>query len=218
MTAGAPVPDNIATGPANHGDANLPLIYMVRHGRADALRDRDPELTAEGLAQAEAVGRELHGRIGAPLRILTSPLRRCRQTAEPLARLWGATPAVEPRVVEIPTPQAGHVVRDEWLRFALGAQWPEVAQRGESLVPGFAGLLAAWREGVLRVLQEQPGDTVIFTHFVPINAAYAHALGLQKVTSFQPDNVSVTVFETSAADAPGLRLLERGRELLTPVI
>jgi broad specificity phosphatase PhoE len=190
---------------------------MVRHGRADALMERDPELTAEGLAQADAVGRELHGRIGRPLPVLSSPLRRCRQTAEPLARLWGATPLVEPRVVEIPTPKGEHVIRDEWLRFALPASWAEVAAHGATLQPGFAEEVAGWRQGLLRTLLEQAGDTVIFTHFVPINAVYAHANGLDRVTCFQPDNVSVTVFETTPGSS-SLRLVERGRELLTPVL
>lgn len=215
MTAAPRWPTMAALDCTNHGAANLPLIYMVRHGRADALRDRNPELDALGREQAEAVGRLLHGRIAAPLPILTSPLVRCRQTAEPLARLWGAAPAVEDRVVEIPTPQAEGVVRDEWLRFALAATWADVARHGETLQAGFAVRLEQWRRGMLGTLLERTQDTVIFTHFVPINAVYAHALGLERVTSFQPDNTSVTVFETGAA---GVRLLERGRELQTPVI
>lgn len=65
----------------------------MRHGeaqdRAPSGRDEDRELTAEGLARAEAVARglaALEPSIGA---ILTSPFRRAQQTADAAARALG---------------------------------------------------------------------------------------------------------------------------------
>src|SRR3989338_8555405 len=77
-------------------------LYLVRHGRAAAsfAEARDPVLAPEGRAQAEV----LAGRLAplGPLPIVTSPLRRTRETAAPLARRWGRAARVEPAVAEIP--------------------------------------------------------------------------------------------------------------------
>lgn len=194
----------------------MPLIYLVRHGHADSKRERNPELDELGRTQAEEVARLLHARVEAPLPILSSPLARCRQTAAPLERLWGMEAQVEPRVVEVLTPQAEGVVREDWMRFVLASTWSEAAQGGEKLQPGFAAALASWRRSVLATLLERTEDTVIFTHFIPINSVLAHALGLERVLCFQPDNTSVTVVETLGV--AGVRLVERGREMVTPVL
>ncbi|MDP9464079.1 MAG: histidine phosphatase family protein, partial [Actinomycetota bacterium] len=63
-------------------------LYLVRHGRAAAgwNTDPDPRLDALGLDQATSVARRL-APLG-PLPILSSPLLRCRQTAAPLAEIW----------------------------------------------------------------------------------------------------------------------------------
>ncbi|MBV8062874.1 MAG: histidine phosphatase family protein, partial [Nevskia sp.] len=86
----------------------MPLIYLVRHGRvSDTPQDpRDPELDAAGHAQAEAVAQDLLRRLPQPLPILCSPLRRCRETAAPLATAWNIAPDIEPRVIEVPSPHS----------------------------------------------------------------------------------------------------------------
>jgi probable phosphoglycerate mutase len=65
-------------------------LTLVRHGRPgedDAERPHDPRLHADGWRQAEAVA-ALLAREGVT-RIVSSPLQRARQTAEPLARRLG---------------------------------------------------------------------------------------------------------------------------------
>lgn len=188
----------------------MPLIYLVRHGRvADPPADpHDPELGAQGLAQAEAVAQELHARLKAPLPILTSPMLRCRQTAAPLARLWGVSPVVEPRLIEVPTPPGAKQNRAEWLGRLLASSWP--AMLGDE-----PALLDHWRREVRAAILDCHCDTLAFTHFVPINVIAGLALGQDRVSCFRPDNASVTVVETSAS---GIRLMERGREVGTQVL
>jgi len=64
------------------------VLYVVRHGRAEepraGLRDEDRALTERGRREVRAT----LGRAGAaPARILTSPLRRARETAEIAAEM-----------------------------------------------------------------------------------------------------------------------------------
>ena len=66
----------------------MPRLILVRHGRAAAGwgADLDPGLDELGRTQAENVAKVLAPQ--GPLPIVTSPLRRCQETAAPLAALW----------------------------------------------------------------------------------------------------------------------------------
>src|SRR5690348_7452169 len=116
-------------------------LYLVRHGRAAAGFDvADPGLDDLGREQAAAVAKKLEG-LG-PLSVLTSPLRRTRETASPLARAWKREPLVENAVAEIPTPAGlGVETRVPWLRKFMMGTWREADAP-----------LAAWRERVLSTL------------------------------------------------------------------
>ncbi|HEX3808918.1 MAG TPA: histidine phosphatase family protein [Rhizomicrobium sp.] len=173
-------------------------IFMVRHGKAAAGfgEDADPGLDDVGRAQAQAVGERLSR--NTPMRILSSPLKRARETAMPLAALWKREPVIEEAVGEIPSNDLSLAERATWLRGFMSGSW-----RAASFE------LAQWREGVIAALLAQKEDAVIFSHYVAINAAAGAALGDDRVIVFSPDNCSVTVFET---DGTTLRLIEKGAE------
>ena len=187
----------------------MPLIYMIRHGEAAAGwdADADPGLSDMGRAQSEAVAREIETRVGRRLPILSSPLRRCRETSEPLAASWAATPAIEPRVAEIPSPIENVAERGPWLRRLMAGTW-EAAALPENTANGKLDLLA-WRRAVVDALTERTEDTVIFSHFIAINVAAGWATGDNRLVAFRPDNCSVTIFETSGT---AMKLIEQGRE------
>ena len=195
----------------------MPFIYLTRHGRVtDMPQDaRDPELDATGHAQAEAAAQELCRRLSAPLPILSSPLRRCRETAAPLASAWEVLPLVEPRVIEVPSPRNEALSRDAWLNRALASSWDEAAQFGEQYERGFVHIFEDWRRGVVQAVLDQAADTVIFSHFIPINVLISAATGAQKVMSFRPANGSITVFETGGG---AIRLVELGKEVVSRVV
>ena len=66
----------------------MALLYLVRHGRATGGWDvdTDPGLDALGRRQADGLVERL-GPLG-PLPVVSSPLRRCQETAAPLAVHW----------------------------------------------------------------------------------------------------------------------------------
>lgn len=189
----------------------MPRVYMIRHGRpksgwGDESADPDPGLDEVGREQAEAACAALLALPEPPTLILTSPLRRCRETAEPLARALGLEPIVEHRVAEIPTPaNIPAADRPEWLRSAFMGEWASI--------PGDIDYLA-WRDAVAEAVAAHPGAAV-FSHFVAINAAASAALGRPAVMVFRPDNASITGFET---DGRRLTLVQQGREAETRVL
>jgi broad specificity phosphatase PhoE len=187
----------------------MATLYMIRHGEAAAGwdSDMDPGLSEKGRAQSEAVAREIEARAGRTLPLITSPLRRCRETSEPLSRLWSATPRVEPRIGEIPSPSHDLKERTAWLHAFMAGSWTGVAPQ--------AGIdFQAWRKGVVDALNEIREDTVIFSHFIALNVAAGHVTGDERVVGFRPDNCSVTVFKTGPN---GLISVEQGKEAETKV-
>lgn len=182
----------------------MPRLYLVRHGRAAAgfAEHADPGLDELGRSQADAVAGELAS-LG-PLALLSSPLKRARETAEPLARRWQLPVPIERAVAEIPSPAGLDLAaRATWLRSFMEGSW-----RDASLG------LAQWREELITALMAVPHDTVIFSHFIAINVAAGAAERDDRVILFRPDNCSVTILDV---DAGGLRLVERGREAETKV-
>ena len=173
-------------------------LYLVRHGRAEAGfgESHDPSLNDLGRGQADAVAQELAPR--GPLPILTSPLRRTRETAAPLAKHWRIEPVVEEAVAEIPSPTDNLQERVAWLREFIAGSWRNAPPP-----------LAQWRENVIAALLRVREDTVIFSHYIAINVALGAATGDDRVVIFSPDNCSVTVFENEGG---ALRLIEKGRE------
>jgi len=174
-------------------------IYLVRHGRAAAGwdTDLDPGLDALGRQQAAQVATSL-APLG-PLAVVSSPLARCRQTAAALAASWGAEVRIEPRVAEIPSP-AGVAMsaRVEWLRTAMAGAWADLGPR-----------YVSFRDSVVAAVSELPVDTVVFSHFVAINAVIGAALGDDRLVIRRLDNCSVTVVDTGDG---ALTLVEGGQE------
>ena len=165
-------------------------LHLVRHGHAAAGWDghSDPGLDDVGRAQAAATAERL-APLG-PMPVVVSPMRRCRETAEPLLVAWGVEPIVDARVGEIPSPTDDLVARSAWLRDAMAGTWEALGERWHR-----------WRTGVLAALLEIPDDAVVVSHFVAINVAIGLALGDERLVVRMPGNASVTVI-----DADGERL------------
>ncbi len=200
----------------------MSVIHMVRHGQASFGQDNYDLLSPLGVRQAEL----LAGRLSATgpdfNTMVSGNMVRHRQTAEPLARISGAEPKVNPRFDEF---DAMPVWNSEIGR--LVAEDPEAASdlaaiptdprafdrvfgkvmlrwvRGE-VDPSVAG---KWREFKDRVragvseLMETHGrkkDLVVFTSAGPIAATVQMALGLSDEKTmelaFQILNASVTRF------------------------
>lgn len=181
----------------------MPRIHLIRHGQAAAGfgDEPDPGLNDVGREQAATMAAHMAG--NGPLALISSPLQRACETAKPLAHSWGTTPAIEPRVTEIPSPTENLDERAAWLRGVMDKRWDEL---GDSL--------ADWRQGILDALDALTEDTVIVTHFMVINIAIGAALNDPRLVIYWPDNCSIWEIETSAA---GLRLVAEGKQLETKI-
>ncbi|GIU83712.1 MAG: phosphoglycerate mutase [Acidimicrobiales bacterium] len=154
------------------------MLVLVRHGRTSAnaaglllgSRGDDPPLDEIGLEQARRLGRSL----GSAGLVVSSPLRRARETAA----MIGAGFVVDDRWREIDYGEMeGTPLRDVpaevWRRWRVDPGWAPPG--GESLRSVYERVSAACEELVERCRSE---DVVVVTHVSPLKAAVAWALGV----------------------------------------
>ncbi|MDP6343084.1 MAG: histidine phosphatase family protein [Alphaproteobacteria bacterium] len=178
-------------------------LYLVRHGKAAASWQDDPDPSLNGLGHEQAAAMaDAMAPLG-PLAMVTSPLRRTRETAAALESRWRVTAEVEPAVREIPSPGNELSDRSAWLQHVMTGSWADADD-----------WLRPWRQGMIDRLMAIEVDTVVVSHFVAINVAVGHAENDDRVTVFRPDNCSITVLDN---DNGGLRLVEQGAEAETLV-
>ena len=190
----------------------MPKLYFIRHAKPAASwgEDPDPGLDATGADQARAAAEVMTQR-AASLPILTSPMRRCRETSQPLEAAWSSAAVLFPAVAEIPSPPLSLAERHQWLTGAMAGTWRGLQDTAPPNSPDFL----TWRADMLAAVLRIPEDAVIFSHFIAINAIVGAALGKDDVVCFRPDHASITVVAT---DGIRISLVERGREAVTSVL
>lgn len=185
----------------------MPTLYIVRHGRAAAGWDTavDPPLDEVGRDQARATATVLAHKMKTDsvptLDVVSSPLRRCRETAEAFEREVKMTARVEPRIAEIPSPDGIEMAdRVTWLRRVTQGTWRDLAEKEGVAYAEFHAHLVGWARSLSR-------DTVAFSHFVAINALIGAALGDDRLVIRSLDNASITVLQV---DEHGVMTLVEG--------
>ncbi len=186
-------------------------LFLIRHGKPAATwgdQDLDPGLDAQGRAQAEAARDYLMSLPEAerPRRVVSSPLKRCQETAQPTALALGVQVEIDPGVGEIPTPSGLSAEdRPAWLREVFAGRWADA--KGDLDYD-------QWRRDVAAALVARSG-TAVFSHYVAINAVMSLLADDERVLVFRPDHASVSVLES---DGKALTLIERGPEASTGVL
>ncbi len=159
------------------------MLVIVRHGRTDANasglllgRRLDPPLDDLGRQQAAALTAVLE-----PDRVISSPLRRTRETAEAL----GLPVETDERWIELDYGELdGTRLRD------VPAEVWNVWRADPSWAPPDGESLTALGERVREACEELAAeaavqDVVVVTHVSPVKAALAWALGVGDQVSFR---------------------------------
>lgn len=190
----------------------MPRLYLVRHAKPAAAwgEDPDPGLDPAGIEQARATAESLAGSLSR-LPLYTSPLRRCRETAEPLAQIWFCNAEPMPTVAEIPSPPIDLAARHDWLIASMRGTWQQLHENA----PAGSIDYLQWRRTLIDALLGMQHDCVICTHFIAINVAVGAAQQRDEVVCVRPDYASVTVIGN---DNGKLRVLELGRQADTLVL
>ena len=134
------------------------------------------------------------------MQIFSSPLLRCQQTAEPFAELRTTPVRVCAEVAEIPSPNGVEMSgRVDWLRVAMQGTWADLG-----------GEYVEYRDSVMKFVQSLETSTVVFSHFIAINAAIGSLTGDDRLVIRSLDNCSVTLLDRDSAG--NLRIAQTGHE------
>ena len=180
-------------------------VYLIRHGQAAAgwAENPDPPLSDAGREQARAVAAQFTGM--SPLPIFSSPLRRARETAQPLADAWEEPVRIESAFAEIPAPaELSLQQRLGWLLGIREQSWSDADDA-----------LWRWRDGILARLAAFDSACLIFTHFMVMNLVAGVASGDDRLVHYQPDNGSVLSLTVMGSR---IRVHELGRQAATRVL
>lgn len=177
-------------------------IFLIRHGEAEAAwgEATDPGLSPKGRQQARQVRDELESY--RTLNLISSPLLRAVETAQPLATIQRSQVEIDESFREIPSP-LGVDDRQAWLSDFMRQQWS-----------GQSPELIAWRDTAWRSLFELDQHTAIFTHFMIINAICGRLTESVETVCCVPDNGSIMKLQL---DGNALKLAEVGRQQQTRV-
>lgn len=169
-------------------------LLLVRHAlphRTEAGEGSDPELSEQGWEQARRLPDALDR---FPLaRLISSPQRRARQTAEPVAEARGLSIDIDDRLAEydrglshyVPIEQVRTERPEEWARMADG-RLPSTVDEGE-----FRGRVGAALADIVAAADHD--ETVaVFSHGGVINVILHELLGTKRLLSFPVDYVSIT--------------------------
>jgi len=195
-------------------------LLLMRHGETEHTAQKrfsgsdgaDPPLTSEGERQAHATAERLvrAGTTGAIDAIVSSPMRRARQSADIVAAALGQ------EVREVPEVRECAFGEWEGLTFAEVQQgWPELlsswladptvaAPGGES----FEAVRRRVRVARDKLLARHPHRTVlVVTHVTPVKLLVAEALGapLSAVYRMELSPASITEVEWYAGGATSMR-------------
>lgn len=183
-------------------------LLFIRHAKPFHLVDAsgaDPELTDEGHVQAKRMAQAVaSGRYGRVDAIVSSPMRRARQTADALADSTGMAVSVNDDLAELDRgwPEYGVTLDlydrrrdliDDLNLGRLGANTFDPAQFRERVVAGIEAEVAD---------ADTDASVAVVCHGGVINAYLTHLLGLPQLVFVQPNYTSVT---RVLAEADGYR-------------
>jgi broad specificity phosphatase PhoE len=184
----------------------MSLVVLVRHGQTEwnmveRFRGRfDIPLNETGLMQAEATAERIASSCK-PETILTSPLSRARQTADPIARKTGLTPRAQQGLIDIDYGEWQGLTPEE-----VRARWPKECRSwyedpGAARIPG-GETLAEVQERALKTALEACGEgtseaIVMVSHTVVNRLILLGVLGapLDRFWLLRQDPCAINVLE-----------------------
>ncbi len=178
-------------------------LIIVRHGRPERVvgldEDADPGLTDVGHRQACAVAKFLMGEHID--HIVTSPMQRARQTAQPLVDETGINAEVIDGLAEIDQGSTSYIPL-EVLKAEGGAAWQAIVDNpatihGETNIEDFADIVTAVFE---RIIADHAGETVVaFCHAMVTMQFLRRILRYPDVHALRIDYASITRIQAATS-------------------
>lgn len=162
-------------------------IYLIRHGEAAQAWDKapNPKLSGIGQMQAQKLADDYIPLLNArDFQLVTSPLQRAQETAIPFKEALNIAPIINPNFAEVPSPGIALADRRNWLKGLFNKKITELEQPQ-----------VKWRNNIISGIQSLEKNTLLFSHFMTINAVVGWIRGNEKLVSYYPNYCSITKIE-----------------------
>ena len=158
-------------------------LLLIRHGEAsESWGDHpDPVLSKNGEAQANSLIFKNELESLEDFQFISSPKSRAKLTAQPLVDKFQKHLNINSIYSEIPSSDIDKSDKKNWLR--------DIMQLDMDYLPEE---VLKWKNNLVDDCLNLSRDTIIFTHFMVINALVSSMLKHSKIMYFYPDYVSIT--------------------------
>ncbi len=196
-------------------------LIIIRHGLPKRIEmedgsPADPGLSETGTEQAWRLARWMRAeKLDA---IYSSPLKRAKETAQPMADIMGIEIAIEPGVAEFDKESSMYVPMEE-LRAKDYKRWLELMEGGFSAHFDIDTFQKTALECLARIIQENKGKRVaVVCHGGIINVWAAHILGIENALFFQPQYTSINRFLISSSGTQSVSCLNEAAHLRDDIV
>jgi 2,3-bisphosphoglycerate-dependent phosphoglycerate mutase len=195
-------------------------LIIIRHGLPLRIEKTDgsaadPELSPEGIIQAGKMALWLKNeKLDA---IYCSPMKRARQTAEPLAEIKQLDTVIEEGIAEIDQHSSAYIPIEE-IKAKHPEQWQEIIKKGNDTFFNEIQDLGHFRATVVKSLENivanNSGKRVAAVcHGGVINIWAAHILEMEKSLFFNPQYTSLNRFMASSSGVHSIVSLNESAHL-----
>tara|TARA_X000000368_G_C23024472_1_gene709520 strand:+ start:24 stop:587 length:564 start_codon:yes stop_codon:yes gene_type:complete len=161
--------------------SEIKLIF-VRHGEAESAygEHNDPALSIKGISQSKNLLKNSKLQNLEKFTFISSPKLRAFKTAEPLAKKFNKKILVDDNFIEIPAEDIPLNKKPSWLK--------GIVETKKTSLPESIEL---WRSSILQRTRDIQNDSIIFTHFMVMNALMSELIQAEKLLCFYPDYTSI---------------------------
>lgn len=158
-------------------------LLLVRHGEAAENwgTHPDPGLSDRGIQQSTSLLDNNMVKTLDSFTFVSSPKLRARMTAEPLIKKFNKKLIIDDTYSEIPSTNIENSKKKAWLKDIMNSDIKDL--------PKFVEI---WRNKIINHTVSIHQDTIIFTHFMVVNALLSSLLNKKQIMCFYPDYVSIS--------------------------
>ncbi len=158
-------------------------LLLVRHGEAAESwgNHPDPGLSKLGIKQSSSLINNAMLKSLDSYNFVSSPKSRAKMTAEPLIKKFNKELIINNAFSEIPSDDINNSQKRAWLTEVMNI---EIRDLPDSVLN--------WRDSIIENSLNVSYNTIVFTHFMVINALVGSLLKKNALMFFYPNYVSIT--------------------------
>ena len=161
-------------------------IILIRHGEAENKwgEHPDPGLSLKGISESYDLLQHKELQSLEDYFFISSPKLRAIETAKPLAKKFNKKVKIDNCFIEIPAEGIKSDKKHEWLE--------QIVKTNKKELPMF---IKNWKNKILNRIKKLDRNTIIFSHFMVINALLSELTDIDTLLYFYPGHTSVVILE-----------------------